>query len=73
MMSGSFGFMGVFMWIFWIAVIAGLFFIVKWVVQQIRPAEQKHNEDSLEILKRRYACGEIGKREYEQKKKDILL
>ena len=72
MMNGGFGFMGGFMWIFWIAVIAGLFFFVKWIVQQSRPAEQKYDEDSLEILKRRYACGEIDKREFEQKKKDIF-
>lgn len=72
MMSGSFGFMGVFMWIFWIALIVGLFFLVKWIVQQSQPAKQKHEENSLEILKRRYARGEIDRNEFEQKKKDIL-
>jgi putative membrane protein len=72
MMSGSFGLMGVFMWIFWIAVIVDLFFLVRWIVQQSQPAEQKHGESSLEILKRRYARGEIDRNEFEQKKKDIL-
>ena len=72
MMNGSYGFMGGFMWIFWIAVIVGLFFLVRWMVRQSRPAEQKHGESSLEILKRRYAHGEIDKKEFELKKKDIL-
>jgi len=72
MMNGSFGFMGGFMWIFWIAVIVGLFFLIKWIVQQSKPVEQKHDENSLDILKRRYARGEIDGNEYEQKKKDII-
>jgi putative membrane protein len=72
MMNGSFGFMGGFMWIFWIAVIVGLFFLIKWIVQQSKPVEQKHDENSLDILKRRYGRGEIDGNEYEQKKKDII-
>lgn len=72
MMNGGFGFMGGFMWIFWIAVIVGLFFLVRWIVQQGQHAEQKHGESSLEILKRRYARGEIDRNEFEQKRKDIL-
>ncbi len=72
MMDGGFGFMGGFMWIFWIAVIVGLVFLIKWIVQQSKPVEQKYNENSLDILKRRYARGEVDRKEYEQKKKDIL-
>jgi len=72
MMNGGFGFMGGFMWIFWIAVIVGLFFFIKWIVQQSKPEGQKPVESPLEILKGRYARGEIDRKEYEQKKKDIL-
>ena len=72
MMWGNQGFMGGFMWIFWIAVIVGLVFLIKWIVQQSRPGEYKSEENSLEILKKRYARGEIDKEEFEQKKKDLL-
>jgi putative membrane protein len=72
MMNGGFGFTGGFMWIFWIAVIVGLVFLIKWIIQQSKPAEQKYAESPLEILKRRYARGEIDRKEYEQKKMDIL-
>lgn len=72
MMNGSFGFMGGFMWIFWIAVIVALFFLVRWIIQQSKPAGQSHQESPLEILKRRYARGEIDKNEYKAKKKDLL-
>ena len=72
MMWGNQGFMGVFMWIFWIAVIVGIIFLVKWIVMQSRSGEQKREENTLEILKKRYARGEIDKEEFEQKKKDLL-
>ncbi len=71
-MSGNQCFMGGFMWIFWIAIIVGIFFLVKWIVMQSRQSEQKGEENPLEILKKRYARGEIDKEEFEQKKKDLL-
>lgn len=72
MMSGGQGFMaGGFMWIFWIAFIVGIIFLVRWVVQQSRPGERKLEESSLELLNKRYARGEIDRNEYEQKKKDL--
>jgi putative membrane protein len=59
--------------IFWILVIIGIFFLVKWLVEQGKGSRNKAvGEDSaLEILKRRYAKGEIDKQEFEQKKKDL--
>jgi len=72
MMWGNQGFMGGFMLIFWIAIIVGIILLVKWIVQQNRPGGQQQGENSLEILKKRYARGEIDKEEFEQKKKDLL-
>jgi len=72
MMWGDHWVFGGLMWIFWIAVIVGLIFLIKWVVQQGREGEPRVKEDALEILKKRYAKGEVDKEEFEQKKKDLL-
>ncbi len=60
-----------YLFLFWVLVIVGIIFFVKWLARQGRPAEPK-KEDALDILKMRYAKGEINKEEFEQKKKDIL-
>jgi putative membrane protein len=58
---------------FWIAVIVGIVFLIRWLVLSTRAEGHKaHHEDSaLEILKKRYARGEIDKEEFEEKKKDL--
>ncbi len=58
---------------FWIAVIVGIVFLVRWAVKSIGSGSHKSNtEDSpLEILKKRYARGEIKKEEFEGMKKDL--
>jgi len=49
---------------FWGAVIVGLVLLIRWFTGTIaRPGAQ---ESALEILKRRYAAGEITREEYEQ-------
>jgi putative membrane protein len=73
-MMGGYGmgwFGGIFMVIFWIAVVIGIVFLIRWLVQSTRGGAGSA-ESALEILKRRYAAGEINKKEYEQKKKDLL-
>ena len=73
MMFGNHGFMGGgFMWIFLIAVIVGIIFLVRWIVQQSKLSESNAYGNPLDILKSRYARGEIDKEEYERKKKDFL-
>jgi putative membrane protein len=71
-MWGNHWMFGGFMWLFWILIIAGLVFLIKWLIQQSKAEELKKEEDSLKILKKRYAKGEIDREEFEQKKKDLL-
>jgi len=58
---------------FWIAVVVGIVFLIRWLVLSTRAEGHKaYPEDSaLEILKKRYARGEIDKEEFEEKKKDL--
>lgn len=69
-MYGGHYIVGGFMWLFWIACLVALFFLVKWIVQQ-KPEGQRLQESALEILKKRYARGEIDREEFERKKKDL--
>lgn len=62
----------VMMFIFWIAVIVGVVFFVRWLALLSNKSHRGASEDSaLDILKKRYAGGEINKDEYEKIKKDI--
>jgi putative membrane protein len=75
MMGGGYGggwFGGIFMIVFWIIVIIGIVFLIRWLVQSTRGGGFGSGESALDILKRRYANGEINKKEFEQKKKDLL-
>ncbi len=58
---------------FWIAVIVGIVFLIRWLVVSTRTGgHAARAEDSpLEILKRRYARGEINREEFEEKKRDL--
>lgn len=69
MMNFGFG-GGIMMFLFWAAIII---FIV-WVAKEIggRNHEKSNSNSALDILKERYAKGEINKEEFEQKKKDIV-
>jgi len=67
----GFGWMGgIFMLIFWILLIIGIVWFVRCMVAG-RSCRIEHNTTPLDILKQRYAKGEIEKKEFEEKKKDL--
>jgi putative membrane protein len=63
---GLFG--GVAMLLFWVAIIL----LVVWAVRGGFPGQRSsEHESAVEILKRRYAAGEISQAEYEQARKAL--
>ncbi len=63
------GFGWIFMIIFWVMVILGVVYLVQVVVKGGKSMERK--ETPLDILKKRYAKGEITKEEFERMKDDL--
>ena len=56
--------------LWWILIILGIVVLVRWLSRSASPHHEA-SETPLDILKKRYARGEIGKEEFEQKKRDI--
>lgn len=65
--TGTWSFLGM---IFWIVLIVGIILLIVWLVTRM-PGVSKREESALEILKKRYAKGEITKQEFEKMKKDL--
>ena len=63
------GFGMLFMVLFWVVLIVGVVLIVRWF---LGPSGFTRGESALEILKKRYARGEIDQQEFEEKKRDLL-
>jgi putative membrane protein len=63
----------VFMIVFWVLLILAVVVVVKWVMSQgSRGSGPPETESALEILKKRYARGEINKQEFEETRRDLL-
>ncbi|MCZ6551988.1 MAG: SHOCT domain-containing protein [candidate division NC10 bacterium] len=69
-MWGAWGIGMMFMMIvFWGLVIVALVLGIRWLITQ---GKEPRADSSLEILKRRYARGEIDKEEFEAMKRDLM-
>ena len=56
------------MLLFWGLIIVGIVLAIRWLLGQGR---ESRADSALEILRQRYARGEINKGEFEVKKKDL--
>ena len=65
----GFGFGWILMILFWVLVVLGIIYLVKAITGSARKGEKE--ETALDILKKRYAKGEITKEEFDQMKGDI--
>lgn len=71
----GFGFL--FMILFWGLVIVGVVALVRWLVQESQSRREGDGrapppaKTPLEIVRERYARGEMDREEYEQKKRDL--
>ena len=59
---------GIFGMIFWFLIIIGIIYFIIWVLNENRFTSK---DDTLEILKRRYAKGEVTKKQFEEMKKEL--
>ena len=65
-MMGWFG-GGIMMIVFWVLLVA----LIVWLVREFGGKNSRSSSNALDILKERYAKGEISKEEFESKRKDI--
>lgn len=72
-MSGMWGIWGLgmmlFMLLFWGLIIVGVVLGIRWLLNQ---GKESRSDSALDILRQRYARGEINKEEFEARKRDLM-
>lgn len=68
---GGMGFGPIGMALFWILLIAAIVVLVKAVSGSGATTDRRQERTALDILKERYARGEIEREEFEQKRRDL--
>ena len=69
MMWGAWGFgMMIMMILFWALIVVAVVMGIRWLVGQ---GKEARSDSAMEILRQRYARGEINKEEFDAKKKDL--
>lgn len=74
MMSFGFGIFGIILMILiWVLIISGIVTLTRWILRHNKTGwkEWMESGSALDILRERYARGEIEKKEFEEKKKDL--
>lgn len=73
---GSWGIIGIVLnLLFTLLILGGIILLVYWIIKQFVPggaSTPSSTSRALEILKERYAKGEITKKEYERMKKELM-
>jgi putative membrane protein len=69
--DGHFFWGGGFMWVFWILLVFGIFFIFQNMTKGNSDNSSSDKESPLEILEKRYARGEINEEEFERRRKEL--
>jgi len=64
----SWGLGGILMILFWF----GFVWLIVWIVREVSGNKTNQDPKALAILKERYAKGEISKKEFEAKKRDLI-
>ena len=65
----GFGMIGMLLW--WVLIILGIVLLAKWLFRGAPGAGQVSRNRAMEILRERYARGEIDKQEFEERKRDL--
>ncbi len=61
-----------FMWVIWIGIIVAIVLLGKGYFNPGKRESGSTGESPVDVLKKRYARGEISKEEFEEKKSDIV-